>query len=187
MPPEDHAIPSERGNTQEAGWFLSRSNRARCMFSRHGPRWDRKADFKDITVPTLVIGATHDTMGPEHMHWVSAQVRNGSCLLCPEGSDLCMWDDQQYHTNGVIRFLEAVDGGKSPISFQMGIAPSSRSDDPAPGSASCRGRSEHQPTVRPDIRPLHGSLTAERDQRIYTGCLARRYPAGEQRGDRKKA
>jgi proline iminopeptidase len=77
-------------------------------------RWDRKADLPRITVPTLVIGARHDTMDPEHMKWVAGQVKNGRFLLCPEGSHLAMWDDQQTYMAGLIRFLKDVDEGKKP-------------------------------------------------------------------------
>ena len=77
-------------------------------------RWDRKADLPRITVPTLVIGARHDTMDPEHMRWVAGQVKNGRFLLCPEGSHLAMWDDQQTYMTGLIRFLKDVDEGKRP-------------------------------------------------------------------------
>jgi proline iminopeptidase len=73
--------------------------------------WDRKADLGRITVPTLVIGATHDTMDPEHMRWVSTQVKNGSFLLCPQGSHMAMWDDQRTYAAGLLRFLKAVDAG----------------------------------------------------------------------------
>lgn len=69
-------------------------------------RWDRKADLKGITVPTLVIGATHDTMDPSHMEWMSKEVRNGSFLLCPNGGHMCMWDDQAVYMDGLIRFLK---------------------------------------------------------------------------------
>ena len=75
-------------------------------------RWDRKADLPRIKVPTLVIGARHDTMDPGHMKWVAGQVRNGRFLLCPEGSHLAMWDDQQAYMAGLIRFLKDVDGGR---------------------------------------------------------------------------
>ena len=34
--------------------------------------WDRSTDLSKIEVPTLVIGARHDTMDPEHMRWMSA-------------------------------------------------------------------------------------------------------------------
>jgi proline iminopeptidase len=76
--------------------------------------WDRKADLPRITVPTLVIGARHDTMDPEHMKWVAGQVKNGRFLLCPEGSHMAMWDDQQTYMTGLIRFLSDVDQGRKP-------------------------------------------------------------------------
>jgi len=75
-------------------------------------KWDRKADLGKIEVPTLVIGATHDTMDPEHMRWVSTQVKHGSFLLCPQGSHMAMWDDQRTYAAGLVRFLKEVDAGK---------------------------------------------------------------------------
>jgi proline iminopeptidase len=80
-------------------------------------QWDRKADLKNITVPTLVIGAQYDTMDPEHMKWMSAQVKNGSYLYCPNGSHMDMWDDQEVYMAGLTRFLKAVDTGKTTIAF----------------------------------------------------------------------
>jgi proline iminopeptidase len=80
-------------------------------------KWDRKADLKKLAMPTLVIGATHDTMDPEHMRWVSTQVQNGSFLLCANGSHLAMWDDQQTYVRGLEAFLEAVDGGAKRVAF----------------------------------------------------------------------
>jgi proline iminopeptidase len=80
-------------------------------------KWDRKADLGKITVPTLVIGATHDTMDPEHMRWVSTQVSHGSFLLCPSGSHMAMWDDQRTYAGGLVKFLRAVDEGKTTVAF----------------------------------------------------------------------
>lgn len=80
-------------------------------------KWDRKGDLGKITAPTLVIGATHDTMDPEHMRWVASQVKSGSFLLCPNGSHMAMWDDQRTYASGLVRFLKAVDGGSSTVSF----------------------------------------------------------------------
>jgi len=77
--------------------------------------WDRKADLKDISVPTLVIGAQHDTMDPDHMQWMSEQVQNGSYLYCPNGSHMCMYDDQDTYLNGLIKFIKAIDEGKKQI------------------------------------------------------------------------
>ena len=75
-------------------------------------QWNVKTDLPKIKVPTLVIGATHDTMDPEHMKWVSTQVQKGRFLLCPNGSHMCMWDDQEHYFPGVISFLKDVDTGK---------------------------------------------------------------------------
>ncbi len=67
--------------------------------------WDRKADLPKITVPTLTVGAQYDTMDPEYMKWMSTQVKNGSYLYCPNGSHMCMWDDQKVWMQGVIDFI----------------------------------------------------------------------------------
>jgi len=80
-------------------------------------KWDRKADLPKLAMPTLVIGGAHDTMDPEHMRWVSTQVQHGSFLLCPNGSHLSMWDDQQTYVHGLTTFLEAVDHGAQRVTF----------------------------------------------------------------------
>ena len=67
--------------------------------------WDRSGDLQDIDVPTLVIGAAHDTMDPEHMRWMSAQFPQGEFLLCPNGSHLAQFDDPQTYFPGLISFL----------------------------------------------------------------------------------
>jgi len=74
-------------------------------------KWDIKAQLPNITVPTLTIGATHDTMDPKHMEWMSTQFKNGRFLLCPEGSHMSMWDDQEHFFPGVIQFIKDVDTG----------------------------------------------------------------------------
>ncbi len=74
--------------------------------------WDRKADLPKITVPTLTVGAKYDTMDPAHMEWMSKQVKNGKYLYCPNGSHLCMWDDQKIFMDGVIQFIKETDSGK---------------------------------------------------------------------------
>jgi proline iminopeptidase len=74
-------------------------------------RWDRKPDLPKISVPTLSVGAAHDTMDPAHMKWMATQVQQGASLHCPNGSHLSMWDDQETWFRGVIGFLKAVDAG----------------------------------------------------------------------------
>ena len=53
--------------------------------------WDRSGDLKDIDVPTLVIGAEHDTMDPTHMRWMADQLPQGRYLHCPNGSHLAQF------------------------------------------------------------------------------------------------
>lgn len=75
-------------------------------------RWDRTADLGRITVPTLVVGAAHDTMDPAHMKMMAGAVRRGRYLYCPQGSHMAMYDDQERYVDGLIRFLRDVDGKK---------------------------------------------------------------------------
>jgi proline iminopeptidase len=77
-------------------------------------QWDRSADLKKIAVPTLVIGAAHDTMDPKHMEWMASQFPHGRFLLCPQGSHMAMYDDQQTYMAGLIAFLRDVDAGRAP-------------------------------------------------------------------------
>ena len=80
-------------------------------------KWDRSKDLPQITVPTLTIGAQHDTMDPEHMKWISTKVQNGSYLYCPNGSHMAMWDDQQTYVQGLVKFIKAVDSGNKSTTF----------------------------------------------------------------------
>lgn len=74
--------------------------------------WDIKNRLKEIRIPTLMIGAKHDTMDPAAMEAQSKMVQKGRYLYCPNGSHLAMWDDQQVFMNGVIEFIKDVDSGK---------------------------------------------------------------------------
>lgn len=74
-------------------------------------KWDRTADLKNITVPTLTIGARYDTMDPTHMEWMSKQMPSGHYLYCPNGSHLANYDDQQTYMTGLVRFIKDVDSG----------------------------------------------------------------------------
>ncbi len=74
--------------------------------------WDRSKDLPQLKIPTLTIGAQHDTMDPKHMEWMSTQVQNGKFLFCPNGSHMSMWDDQAVFFKGLINFINDVDKGK---------------------------------------------------------------------------
>lgn len=73
--------------------------------------WDVKNRLKEIKVPTLMVGAKHDTMDPKAMEEQSKLVQKGRYLYCPNGSHLAMWDDQKVFMEGVIQFIKDVDAG----------------------------------------------------------------------------
>jgi proline iminopeptidase len=79
-------------------------------------KWDRKADLSKLQVPTLMIGATFDTMDPKHMKWMATEVKQGSVSICPNGSHCSMWDDQEHYFPGLIQFIKSVDKGERPES-----------------------------------------------------------------------
>jgi proline iminopeptidase len=72
--------------------------------------WDRTNDLARIQVPTLVIGAQHDTMDPAFMADMARRLPNGRYLHCPNGSHLAMYDDQETYFAGLIDFLLGLDG-----------------------------------------------------------------------------
>lgn len=74
--------------------------------------WDRTADLGKITVPTLVIGAQHDTMDPKHMEWMAGAVAKGRYLYCPNGSHMALYDDQEVYFGGLIQFIRDVSAGR---------------------------------------------------------------------------
>lgn len=68
-------------------------------------QWDRSNALGKIRVPTLVIGAQHDTMDPDHMRMMAERLPNGRHLHCPDGSHMAMYDDQQTYFTGLVDFL----------------------------------------------------------------------------------
>jgi proline iminopeptidase len=75
--------------------------------------WNRFADLSRITVPTLVIGARHDTMDPEHLRQMAGAVKNGRYLHCPDGSHMALWDDQKVYFDGLVQFIRDVEAGRT--------------------------------------------------------------------------
>ncbi|WP_448518948.1 proline iminopeptidase-family hydrolase [Rhodoflexus sp.] len=74
-------------------------------------KWERTADLPSIQVPTLVIGAQHDTMDPEFMKKMADMMPQGRSLICPNGSHCAMWDDQEHYFPGLIAFMKDVNAG----------------------------------------------------------------------------
>lgn len=75
--------------------------------------WDRTADLPKIEVPTLMIGAEHDTMDPKHMAWMATAVQRGRYLYCANGSHMALYDDQEVYFQGLIQFIHDVDAGRA--------------------------------------------------------------------------
>jgi len=69
--------------------------------------WDCSSRLHEINTRTLCIGAKYDSMDPKYMEWMSKQMKNGTYLYCPNGSHMCMYDDQQVYFKGLISFLQA--------------------------------------------------------------------------------
>jgi proline iminopeptidase len=73
--------------------------------------WDIKARMSELYVPTLSIGAEHDSMDPREMEWIAGAVQNGRYLYCPEGSHLSQYDDPDHFFPGLISFIKDVNRG----------------------------------------------------------------------------
>lgn len=113
MPEADWPDPVKRGlNHINPDIYVLMQGPSEFGASGRLAKWDRKADIPKIKVPTLAIGAGHDTMDPAQMEWIAKTVQHGRYLFCPNGSHLSMWDDQQTYMKGLISFLQDVDAGK---------------------------------------------------------------------------
>jgi proline iminopeptidase len=109
MPLEDWPDPVTRGITHiNPGIYVPMQGPSELGLSGALEDWDRSGDLKNIDVPTLVIGATYDTMDPEHMRWMSEQLPHGSYLHCPNGSHLSQFDDPEHYFPGLIDFLRSL-------------------------------------------------------------------------------
>jgi proline iminopeptidase len=115
MPPEQWPNPVLRAfGALNKGVYIPMQGPSEMGASGTLEHWDRSADLKKIPVPTLVIGAAHDTMDPKHMEWMASQFPHGRFLLCPDGSHLAMYDDQRVYMAGLVKFLLDVDAGRGP-------------------------------------------------------------------------
>jgi len=113
MPHEDWPDPVNRGfKNLNTAIYIPMQGPSELGASGMLESWDRTADLAKITVPTLAIGARHDTMDPGHMEWMAATVQHGRYLYCPNGSHLALYDDQANYFRGLIQFIQDVDAGR---------------------------------------------------------------------------
>ncbi len=66
-------------------------------------------DLAQITVPTLVIGAEHDTMDPAHLRWMSRQLPTAAISTALTAATWPSYDDQETYFEGLLQFLQDVD------------------------------------------------------------------------------
>ncbi|RYE41319.1 MAG: proline iminopeptidase, partial [Sphingobacteriales bacterium] len=69
--------------------------------------WDVSGRLKEISVPTLMIGGTYDTMDPKYMEWMSKQVQLGRSLTVNSGHS-AQYDDPKNYFGGLVKFLNDV-------------------------------------------------------------------------------
>jgi len=110
MPPEDWPEPAVRSfGRVNRSIYVPMQGPSELGASGKLASWDRTAALARITVPTLVIGATHDTMDPAYMEMMAGRLPNGHFLLCPNGGHMSMYDDQTTYFRGLIDFIAGVD------------------------------------------------------------------------------
>lgn len=113
MPPEDWPDSVKLGFARlNADVYIPMQGPSELGASGKIANWDRSADLHRIRVPTLTIGATHDTMDPQHMAWMAGEVRHGRYHHCPNGSHAAQFDDAGIYFEGLIRFIQDVDAGR---------------------------------------------------------------------------
>jgi proline iminopeptidase len=111
IPPQDWPDPVRRGFDHiNPAIYVSMQGPSELGISADAKlaHWDRVEDLAQITVPTLVIGAEHDTMDPAHMEMMAQRLPAGRYLYCPDGSHLAMYDDQQTYFTGLIDFVRSL-------------------------------------------------------------------------------
>ena len=111
MPPEQWPEP--------VNYAFANINQA-CYIKMQGPselgmwpeatlaNWDRTEDLKDIAVPALVLGGRYDTMDPTFLEMMATKIPQGSSFICPEGSHMALYDDQEAYFGALLKFLKGL-------------------------------------------------------------------------------
>jgi len=75
-------------------------------------QWDRFADLHAIAVPALVIGGKYDSMDPAYLAKMAHEMPHARLVICPNGSHMSLYDDQEIYTLSLIQFIDDVDQGR---------------------------------------------------------------------------
>ena len=73
--------------------------------------WEFWDELPNIKVPVLVLGGKHDEMNPESIKREGQLLPNSRTYICPDGSHMAMYDDQQRYFGELTKFLKNVDEG----------------------------------------------------------------------------
>ena len=73
--------------------------------------WSRFSDLHDIKVPTLILGGAYDTMEPAQLERMGKLMPNSRVYICPSGSHLAMYDDQENYFRELLAFLKPAGRG----------------------------------------------------------------------------
>ncbi len=107
LPVKDWPEPVNRAFSRlNSSLYITMQGPSELGLSGKLTHWDVSKQLNDITIPTLVIGAKHDTMDPEYMKWMATQFKNGTYLYCANGSHMSLYDDQKTYMIGLIEFLK---------------------------------------------------------------------------------
>jgi proline iminopeptidase len=71
--------------------------------------WDRWADLHRITAPTLISVGAHDSMSVADIQEMGRRIPNSRVDVCPNGSHLSFWDDQEHYFPALIKFVQDVE------------------------------------------------------------------------------
>ncbi len=85
--------------------YTQMQGRSEFLVTGNLKNWDIWGRLHEIRVRTLMIGARYDEMDPDDMKNMSTLVLNGTYAYCPNGSHLCMWDDQAVYFRHLLGFL----------------------------------------------------------------------------------
>ena len=70
--------------------------------------WDSWDRLPNIKVKALVLGAENDEMGPDDCRKMAEVMPNAEVAICPQGSHMAMWDDQEKYFDYLLTFLKSL-------------------------------------------------------------------------------
>ncbi len=70
--------------------------------------WDSWDRLPQIKVKALVLGAEHDEMDPDDCRKMAEMMPNAEVAICPQGSHLALWDDQEVYYEYLLKFLRSL-------------------------------------------------------------------------------